>query len=151
MERRKQVEHTKSERKIMAMIHSPFVLCLRYAFQTPHKLYMLTDYCPGGELFFHLKKMRRWAQDASICLFRVYNRFSENLLRFYSAEIVLALHHIHSLNIAYRDMKPENVLLDRHGHVKLTDFGLSKVVCLIVLKSYLVADIPTHCEWKTGL
>ena len=59
VEKRKQVDHTMAERRIMAMMRSPFVLKLRYAFQTPHKLYMVTDYCSGGELFFHLKKMRR--------------------------------------------------------------------------------------------
>jgi serine/threonine protein kinase len=60
VEKRKQVDHTMSERKIMAMIHCPFILRLRFAFQTNHKLFMVTDYCPGGELFFHLKKMRRF-------------------------------------------------------------------------------------------
>jgi serine/threonine protein kinase len=59
VEKRKQVDHTMSERKIMAVIHCPFILRLRYAFQTSHKLFMVTDYCSGGELFFHLKKMRR--------------------------------------------------------------------------------------------
>ncbi|CAE7475006.1 sck1 [Symbiodinium microadriaticum] len=113
VEKRKQVDHTMAERRIMAIMRSPFVLKLRYAFQTPHKLYMVTDYCSGGELFFHLKKMRR---------------FSESMMRFYTAELSLALHHLHSQNIIYRDMKPENVLLDRFGHVKLTDFGLSKVL-----------------------
>lgn len=73
----------------------------------------VTDYCPGGELFFHLKKLRR---------------FTEGMMRFYSAEISLALAHLHAHNVIYRDLKPENVLLDKHGHVKLTDFGLSKKV-----------------------
>eukprot|EP00602_Paraphysomonas_sp_CaronLab_P000922 CAMPEP_0185032604 /NCGR_PEP_ID=MMETSP1103-20130426/20806_1 /TAXON_ID=36769 /ORGANISM="Paraphysomonas bandaiensis, Strain Caron Lab Isolate" /LENGTH=535 /DNA_ID=CAMNT_0027568561 /DNA_START=137 /DNA_END=1744 /DNA_ORIENTATION=- len=120
VEKRKQVDHTMAERRIMAMTTSPFVLRLRYAFQTPHKLYMVTDYCSGGELFFHLKKMRR---------------FSESMMRFYTAELSMALHHLHARNIIYRDMKPENVLLDRFGHVKLTDFGLSKV-----LSSEVAAD-----------
>lgn len=74
---------------------------------------MVTDYCAGGELFFHLKKMRR---------------LSEGMMKFYTAELCMALHHLHSHNVIYRDMKPENVLLDRFGHVKLTDFGLSKVL-----------------------
>ena len=117
MRRRKQVEHTKSERRIMELIAHPFVLQLRSAFQSPTKLYLVTDYCPGGELFFHLKRMRR---------------FSEGMLRFYSAEISLALHHIHTRGVIYRDMKPENVLLDARGHVKITDFGLSKVRILIM-------------------
>ena len=69
------------------------------------------DYCAGGELFFHLGKE---------------GRFSEERSKFYAAEIVLALEHLHSLRIIYRDLKPENVLLDEKGHVRLTDFGLSK-------------------------
>lgn len=123
VEKRKQVEHTMSEREIMAMIRSKFVLRLRYAFQSPKKLYMVTDYCAGGELFFHLKKMRR---------------LSEGMMRFYVAELSMALHHLHSHNIIYRDMKPENVLIDRFGHVKLTDFGLSKV-----LKPFIAEDGST--------
>jgi len=113
VEKRKQVEHTMEERQIMAMIKSKFILKLRYAFQSPKKLFMVTDYCAGGELFFHLKKMRR---------------LSEEMMKFYTAELCMALHHLHSHNVIYRDMKPENVLLDRFGHVKLTDFGLSKVL-----------------------
>lgn len=74
---------------------------------------MVTDYCAGGELFFHLKKMKR---------------LTEEMMKFYVAELCMALHHLHSHNVIYRDMKPENVLLDRFGHVKLTDFGLSKVL-----------------------
>ncbi len=78
----------------------------------------VTDYCPGGELFFHLKKLRR---------------FTEGMMRFYSAEIALALSHLHAHNVVYRDLKPENVLLDKNGHIKLTDFGLSKRVTSFAL------------------
>lgn len=60
--KRHQVEHTLTERAILAQINHPFILALRYAFQTKHKLYMITDYCPGGELFFHLKKLRRFTE-----------------------------------------------------------------------------------------
>ena len=70
---------------------------------------MVTDYCRGGELFFHLKRFK--------C-------FSE-MVKFYSAEIA-ALHHLHSNNVVYRDLKTENVLLDQEGHVRITDFGLSR-------------------------
>ena len=69
-----------------------FVLGLRAAFQSSDKLYMLTEYCSGGELFFHLKKARR---------------FSEGMVRFYSAELALALRHLHKHHIIYRDVKPE--------------------------------------------
>lgn len=62
--KRHQVEHTMTERSILATVQHPFVLALRYAFQNEHKLYMVTDYCPGGELFFHLKKLRRFTEGA---------------------------------------------------------------------------------------
>jgi serum/glucocorticoid-regulated kinase 2 len=109
--KRKQVAHTKTERKVLASIDHPFVVSLRFAFQTETKLYMILDYFTGGELFFHLKAQQR---------------FSEELARFYAAEIALALDCLHRNNIVYRDLKPENVLLDNEGHIRLTDFGLSK-------------------------
>jgi len=89
----------------------PFIVQLHYAFQTPKKLYFVLEYCPGGELFFHLSRA---------------GRFSEGRCRFYTTELLLAIEHLHSSNIIYRDLKPENILLDADGHVKLTDFGLSK-------------------------
>eukprot|EP00820_Chromera_velia_P028903 Cvel_11978.t1-p1 / transcript=Cvel_11978.t1 / gene=Cvel_11978 / organism=Chromera_velia_CCMP2878 / gene_product=RAC-beta serine/threonine-protein kinase A, putative / transcript_product=RAC-beta serine/threonine-protein kinase A, putative / location=Cvel_scaffold768:16140-17414(-) / protein_length=425 / sequence_SO=supercontig / SO=protein_coding / is_pseudo=false len=109
--KRNQVEHTKTERSVLEYISHPFIVQLVYAFQTAKKLYFVLEYCPGGELFFHLSRA---------------GRFTEVRARFYSAEILLALEHLHSLNIVYRDLKPENVLLDAEGHVRLTDFGLSK-------------------------
>jgi serine/threonine protein kinase len=109
--RRRQVEHTKTERRIMGGIDHPFVVALRFAFQTADKLYMVTDYCRGGELFFHLKRFRT---------------FPEPMVRFFAAELVCALGHLHSINVVYRDLKPENVLLDAEGHVHITDFGLSR-------------------------
>lgn len=69
------------------------------------------EYVPGGELFFHLKQEKR---------------FQEDRVRFYAAEVLLAIEYLHSFNIIYRDLKPENILIDRNGHIKLTDFGLSK-------------------------
>merc|ERR1712187_250601 len=87
------------------------IVNLCYVFQTPKKLYFVLEFCPGGELFFHLSRA---------------GRFSEGRCRFYSCEILLAIEYLHRLNIVYRDLKPENILLDADGHVKLTDFGLSK-------------------------
>lgn len=110
---RNQVEHTKAERKILQALQHPFLMTLRYAFQSKEKLYFVLDYFQGGELFFHLKTKRR---------------FSEEVARLYVAEIALALGHLHSLQYIYRDLKPENILLDDVGHVCLTDFGLSKDV-----------------------
>lgn len=109
--KRNQVEHTRTERHVLGYVQHPFVVGLNYAFQTRDKLYFVLDYCAGGELFFHLGKVQR---------------FAEPRARFYIAEIVLALEYMHSLDIIYRDLKPENVLLDEYGHIKLTDFGLSK-------------------------
>jgi serum/glucocorticoid-regulated kinase 2 len=110
---RNQVEHTKAERKILQALQHPFLMTLRYAFQSKEKLYFVLDYFQGGELFFHLKNNRR---------------FPEDVARIYVGEIALALGHLHSLNVIYRDLKPENILLDDNGHVCLTDFGLSKDV-----------------------
>jgi len=105
------VKHTLSERNVLMRINNPFIVSLKYSFQTEDKLYMILDYIAGGELFYHLS-------DAE--------RFVEQRARFYAAEIVVALGYIHKLNIVYRDLKPENLLLDMNGHICLTDFGLCK-------------------------
>jgi serum/glucocorticoid-regulated kinase 2 len=109
--KRNQLAHTSTERKILQQIENPFLVHLVYAFQTPDKLYMVIDYMAGGELFFWLKKDRK---------------FSENRCRLYAAEITSALEALHSEDIIYRDLKPENILLDSVGHLRLTDFGLAK-------------------------
>eukprot|EP00824_Muranothrix_gubernata_P020325 TRINITY_DN40660_c0_g1_i1.p1 TRINITY_DN40660_c0_g1~~TRINITY_DN40660_c0_g1_i1.p1 ORF type:complete len:370 (-),score=61.99 TRINITY_DN40660_c0_g1_i1:38-1147(-) len=109
--KRNQVGHTKTERYVLETIRHPFIVKLRYAFQNPKKLYFVLDYCPGGELFFHLQKS---------------GRFDEDKTRFYAAQLVLAIEHLHKHGIIYRDLKPENVLIDRDGYIKITDFGLSK-------------------------
>ena len=109
--RRRQIERTQTERKVLSVLNHPFVMKLYYAFQTTEKLYLVLDYCPGGELFFHLSR---------------YRRFQEPVARFYVAELLLAIGHLHKHGIIYRDLKPENVLLDAYGHVKLGDFGLAK-------------------------
>ncbi|CCI48196.1 unnamed protein product [Albugo candida] len=106
-----QVEHTKSERRILRDIDHPFVVRLRYAFQSEDKLYLVMDYYNGGSLFFHLRKCRK---------------FSEQRSRFYAAQLLLSMAHLHELNIAYRDLKLENILMDDKGFIALTDFGLSK-------------------------
>jgi len=109
--KRNQVEHTRTERNVLGNVNHPFIVGLRMAFQSKDKLYFVLDYCAGGELFFHLSKV---------------GKFPEQRAAFYAAEIVLALSYIHAMDIIYRDLKPENVLLDAKGHVRLTDFGLSK-------------------------
>lgn len=109
--KRNQVEHTITERSVLGYVKHPFIVGMNMAFQSKNKLYFVLDYCAGGELFFHLGKL---------------GKFPEARARFYAAEIILAIKYVHSLDIIYRDLKPENVLLDAQGHIRLTDFGLSK-------------------------
>ena len=111
IEQRNQSIRLKNEREIMGGVDHPFIVQLRYAFQTNDKLYMIMDFINGGELFFHLRRAKR---------------FTEEKVRFYGAEILLALNYLHAMDVIYRDLKPENILLDAEGHIKLTDFGLSK-------------------------
>ncbi|KAK9765072.1 hypothetical protein K7432_006898 [Basidiobolus ranarum] len=108
----KNTEYTKTERTILEEVSHPFIVKLFYAFQTNSKLYLILDYVAGGELFTHMAHERM---------------FDEDVARFFAAELVLALEHLHELGIIYRDLKPENCLLDNEGHIILTDFGLSKV------------------------
>ncbi|KAM8875974.1 ribosomal protein S6 kinase alpha-2-like [Synchiropus picturatus] len=102
---------SKMERDILAEVNHPFIVKLHYAFQTEGKLYLILDFLRGGDLFTRLSKEVM---------------FTEEDVKFYLAELALALDHLHSLGIIYRDLKPENILLDEDGHIKITDFGLSK-------------------------
>lgn len=111
---KKEVAHTVGERNILvrtATSESPFIVGLKFSFQTPSDLYLVTDYMSGGELFWHLQKE---------------GRFDEKRAKFYIAELILAIEHLHRNDIVYRDLKPENILLDANGHIALCDFGLSK-------------------------
>lgn len=109
--RRNQIDHTRTERSILEKVNHPYIVKLRYAFQNPKKLYFVLEYCPGGELFFHLSRA---------------GKFEEPRAQFYAACVLLAIEHLHSQNIVYRDLKPENILIDSQGYAKITDFGLSK-------------------------
>ncbi|CAD8112107.1 unnamed protein product [Paramecium sonneborni] len=143
----RQKRHTETERIILATCSSIFLVRLRYAFQSQYKLYLVVDYMPGGELFYHLRKV---------------GRFKEEVARFYAAEILLGLQYLHENHIIYRDLKPENILLDENGHIKLTDFGLSKIMMeedetafsLCGTPEYLAPEILTTktgydktCDW----
>ena len=126
---KKEVAHTIGERKILqCSLDSPFLVGLKFSFQTDSDLYLITDFKSGGELFWHLQRE---------------TRFPEERAKFYIAELILAVEHLHKYNIVYRcvfpprsfpkysylqnsDLKPENILLDATGHVALCDFGLSK-------------------------
>ena len=100
-----------SECNILKQATHPFVLKMHYAFQTPANLYMILDLCTGGDLNYHLS---------------LREVFEEHEARFFLAEVILAIEYIHSLNVIYRDMKPENILICEDGHIKLADFGLAK-------------------------
>eukprot|EP00250_Pteridium_aquilinum_P003859 c14133_g1_i1 orf=261-1856(-) len=106
-------EYMKAERDILTKIVHPFIVHLRYSFQTKSKLYLILDFINGGHLFFQLYRQ---------------GTFGEELARVYTAEIVSAVAHLHKNGIIHRDLKPENILLDAEGHVKLTDFGLAKEI-----------------------
>ncbi|KJA18599.1 hypothetical protein HYPSUDRAFT_144816 [Hypholoma sublateritium FD-334 SS-4] len=111
--RLRQVEHVNAERYILSRVHHPFVVDLFATFQDSLNVYMLMSYVPGGELFTHLRRAQRFTPDVT---------------RFYLATIILALKYLHSFNIIYRDLKPENLLLDSRGYLRLTDFGFAKIV-----------------------
>ncbi|GAA5868915.1 hypothetical protein JCM1840_005160 [Sporobolomyces johnsonii] len=104
-----------TERQILALtIDSPFLVSLKFSFQSPTELFFVIDYKAGGEMFQHLQ--------------RDGGRFDEEKVRFYVGETLLGLEFLHSKGIIYRDLKPENCLLDGSGHVVLCDFGLSKLL-----------------------
>ncbi|GMN41119.1 hypothetical protein TIFTF001_010340 [Ficus carica] len=104
-------EYMKSERDILTKVDHPFIVQLRYSFQTKYRLYLVLDFINGGHLFFQLYRQ---------------GLFREDLARLYTAEIVSAVSHLHANGIMHRDLKPENILLGADGHVMLTDFGLAK-------------------------
>lgn len=105
------IKYALTERKVTSYLKHPFIVSLNYAFQTAEKLFLVLDFCPGGDLGWHLQREKR---------------FSEYRARLYISEVVLALEELHKRNIVYRDLKPDNVILDAEGHAMLTDFGLSK-------------------------
>ena len=115
LKKRKQQIHTKTERDLMVKINSPFIVNIKSAFQDDTNLYLVSEFMQGGDMFFHM-------HDGQIVI------FSHDKTRFYMLELVLALESLHKNNMVYRDLKPENILLDSKGHVKLTDFGLSKIL-----------------------
>jgi protein kinase X len=124
--RLKQIEHVKSEKSILQRINHPYIVNLKGTFQSPTHVFMLLDYACGGELFTLLRREGRFANDVGL---------------FFAVEIILAFEYLHSSDIAYRDLKPENLLIDRDGHVKITDFGFAKVV---TDKTYTLCGTPEY-------
>ncbi|TID29344.1 hypothetical protein CANINC_002027 [Pichia inconspicua] len=111
--RAKQVEHANDERKILSICRHPFITRMWGTFQDCKSIFIIMDYIEGGELFSLLRKSKV---------------FPNQVAKFYSAEVLLALEYLHSKNIIYRDLKPENILISRSGHIKLADFGFAKQV-----------------------
>jgi len=127
--RKNQAEHTKVERLILEHVDSPFIVKLHFAFQTPERLYFVMDFLNGGELFYHLRRE---------------TNFDEQRSRFYAVEMVLALECLHKNGVIYRDLKPENVLVDKEGHIKITDFGLSKLQQTAEHLTYTFCGTPEY-------
>lgn len=121
MIRKNQVHHVLAERSILAAADNPWIVELKYSFQDEHCLYLAMEYLAGGDLMSILMKK---------------DIFSEDEARFYMAESILATHSVHSMSYIHRDLKPDNILIDASGHVKLTDFGLCKYSEVPAAKPY---------------
>lgn len=124
-----EVTHTLAEKFVLAQIDNPFVVPLKFAFQSTDKLYLVLSFINGGEIFYHLQKS---------------GRFSLVRSKFYIAELLSAIESLHKLNIIYRDLKPENILLDYQGHIALCDFGLCKVNMKLEQKTNTFCGTPEY-------
>jgi len=108
---RGEIEHTRTEKSVLAKVDSPFLAKLHYSFQNDDNLFLVMDFINGGEVFHHLSNEKR---------------FTEDRTRFYAAQIVIGIEYLHNMGVIYRDLKPENLLLSAKGNIVMTDFGLSK-------------------------
>ncbi|CAM9916316.1 unnamed protein product, partial [Heterosigma akashiwo] len=107
-------QRIKMERNVMALHRHPFIVKLHHAFRAAGRLHFVMDYCPGGDLYYHLHPSRSSRRGAA------------GMAKFVAAQLCLALGHLHEHGVVYRDLKPENVLFDANGYIKLADFGLTK-------------------------
>ncbi|WBY56952.1 cAMP-dependent protein kinase catalytic subunit [Plasmodium yoelii yoelii] len=124
--KQKQVDHVFSERKILNYINHPFCVKLYGSFKDESYLYLVLEFVIGGEFFTFLRRNKRFPNDVGC---------------FYAAQIVLIFEYLQSLNIVYRDLKPENLLLDKDGFIKMTDFGFAKVVNT---RTYTLCGTPEY-------
>lgn len=124
-----EVTHTLAEKFVLSRVNSPFIVPLKFAFQSSEKLYLVLSFINGGELFYHLQKARRFP------LIRA---------KFYICELLSAIETLHSMNIVYRDLKPENILLDYQGHIALCDFGLCKINMKLDQKTNTFCGTPEY-------
>ena len=129
IKQKSQEDQTISERILMARFNNPFLVKLHYCFQDTQNLYFIIELVQGGELLYHLRKQIR---------------FDDERTRFYISELILALEFLHNNNIIYRDIKPENILIDKTGYIKLIDFGLSKLYKDINEKMYTICGTPLY-------
>lgn len=123
-----QIDRVYTEKRILRLIESPFIVGYRSTFQDSANLYFALEYVPGGELFK---------------LMLDHDRFSPLQTRFYAAEIAFALCDLHAINCLYRDLKPENVVITRSGHIKLADFGCAKIINYHS-KTYTLCGTPEY-------
>ena len=124
-----QEEHTRTERNLMVQINSPFIVNIKFAFQDESKLYIVSDFMQGGDMFYHLHSQKK---------------FDESRARFYAIELILGIEFLHKNNMIYRDLKPENILMDSTGHLKISDFGLSKILDNPDDKAYTLCGTPQY-------
>eukprot|EP01066_Platyproteum_vivax_P014325 Platyproteum_vivax@DN6421_c0_g1_i1.p1 len=124
--RLKQVDHITSEKKILQSISHPFIVNMYDAFHDSRYLYLVLEYVVGGEFFTHLRKA---------------GRFDNETAKFYAAQITSIFEYLHSKNIVYRDLKPENLLLSSDGYLKLADFGFAK---LIDYRTFTLCGTPEY-------
>jgi serine/threonine protein kinase len=125
--------HALDERIVLELTENhPFILQIRSAFQNKDRLFLVTEYCSGGDLFEYLSRKS--------C------PLEEEKARYIVAEILLALEHIHSHGVVYRDLKLENVLLDNDGHIRIADFGLSKILRRRGFDSSAIAEMQSLDE-----
>ena len=113
LKEKNQEKNTKTERDLMIQLNSPFIVSIKFAFQSGTKLFLVQEFLQGGDLFFHIHSTPK---------------FPNKKAKFYVIELILAIEFLHKNNMLYRDLKPENVLIGKDGHIKLTDFGISKIL-----------------------
>jgi len=113
MYKKNQILHVRAERDVLSEAKIPWIVELRYSFQDEVYLYLVMEYCPGGDLMSLLINKDILTEDEA---------------RFYIAELILSVENVHKLKCIHRDLKPDNILIDKEGHLKLSDFGLSKKI-----------------------
>lgn len=129
MHKKNQVLHVKAEQEVLAKNQSDWVVKLKYSFQDDEYLYLVMEYLPGGDL---------------MSLLMNNDIIPEDQAKLYIAEMVLAIEAVHELKCIHRDIKPDNILIDKDGHIKLSDFGLSRKA-----DNYLYADNPVDLKMHT--